>query len=127
MRRSIKAKPGSHVLLYIPGVRALQNHPLTLLSSHPAEFVVVARDGFTKSLYEAACDGAGAKTKFRASVEGPYGQVPGARRYDKVILVAGGSGATFTLALALDWARRLRARKHRSTLDFVWVVKTRGE
>ena len=126
MHRSIKARPGSHVFLYVPGIRAWQNHPFTLLASQPAEFVIAGRDGFTRALHEAACR-TGPKSKFRAAIEGPYGRVPDVRKYDKVVLVAGGSGATFTIALALCWARNLRSRKHKSTLDFVWVVRSTCE
>lgn len=126
MRRPIKASPGSHVFLWIPGVRMLESHPFTLLATEPvAEFVIAARDGFTKQLHKAACK-AGPDKSFRAGIEGPYGMTPNPREFDKVVLLAGGSGATFTLALALNWAKVSRLRKHRSTLDFVWTIKNKS-
>lgn len=125
MHRAIKATPGSHAFFWIPGVRIFQTHPFSLLANNPAEFVITARDGFTRDLYEIACATPGAR--FRAAFEGAYGHVPEARIFDKVVLIAGGSGATFTLALALDWARNIRLRKHRSTLEFVWTVKSKCE
>ncbi|EMC92507.1 hypothetical protein BAUCODRAFT_294002 [Baudoinia panamericana UAMH 10762] len=122
MHRAVKAAPGSHIFLWIPGVKVLQIHPFTL--NKPTEFVIAARDGFTKALYEKACSKPGIRLK--ASVDGPYGSAPKVRAYDKLVLLAGGSGATFTLALALDWSRHLRLRRHGSTLIFVWTVKTRA-
>jgi len=125
MHRSIKAAPGSHMFLWVPGVRLIQTHPFTLCSNEPAEMVIHGRDGFTKALHAAASAQPG--MKLRAALEGPYGHVPDAREYDKIVLLAGGSGITFTLAIALDWARHVRMRKHKSTLDFIWTVKSRGE
>lgn len=124
MHRSIKATPGSHVFLWIPGVNSFQTHPFTLLANDPAEFVIASRDGFTKHLHDAAY--AYSDMKFRAALEGSYGDFPDPRKFDRTVLVAGGSGATFTLALALQWARSVRLRKHKSRLDFVWTVKRKG-
>ncbi|SMY18926.1 unnamed protein product [Zymoseptoria tritici ST99CH_1A5] len=121
MHRSMRAQPGSMAFVWIPGVRMFQRHPFTLVSTEPAEFVVQARDGFTKELYHTACRNPG--VKFRAALEGPYGVVPNTHEFDKIVLVAGGSGATFTLALALDWARRRRTPKDLSSLDFIWTVR----
>jgi NAD(P)H-flavin reductase len=59
-------------------------------------------------------------------MEGPYGVVPDTHEFDKIVLVAGGSGVTFTLALALEWARRRRGPKDISSLDFVWTVKQKA-
>jgi predicted ferric reductase len=94
-----------------------------LVSGEPAEFVVQARDGFTKELHYAACRNPGAP--FRAALEGPYGVVPNSHEFDKIVLVAGGSGITFTLALALDWARRRRGPEDKSSLDFIWTVRNK--
>ncbi|KAK5114603.1 hypothetical protein LTR85_010180 [Meristemomyces frigidus] len=126
MHRPIKALPGSHVFLWIPGVRIFESHPFTLLANKPAaEFVIAAQDGFTKHLHEAACKQSPGR-KFRAAIEGPYGTTAEVREFDKIVLLAGGSGATFTLALALHWARDAQLRKPRSTMEFVWIVKTKA-
>lgn len=125
MHRSIKARPGSHAFLWIPSVRAFQTHPFTLVSNNPAEFVVDARDGFTKELHRLALENP--KAMRRAAIEGPYGNMPSANDFDKVLLIAGGSGATCTLAMALDWVRRNKYSRDNRVLDFVWAVKSRGE
>ena len=125
MDGSIDAQSGSFAYLRIPGIRLLERHPFTLTSTQPAQFVVKAHDGFTKDLYNAACKNP--RAKLRAVVEGPYGQVPDARAFDKVILVAGGSGATFAFAMALDWTKQWRASGDNTTLSFTWVVKNTGK
>ena len=125
MQRRMKASPGSSTWLWIPGIRLFQAHPFSLVSNQPAEFVIKAQSGFTRDLYNAACKNPGAK--FRAAVEGPYGQVPDAKGYDKVIVIAGGSGATFAFSMALAWARERSATHARGTLDFVWTVRNKGE
>lgn len=115
-----------HAFLWIPGVRSFQTHPFTLLSTYPAEFVIAGRDGFTSELHHKAKEHPG--VKFRASFEGPYGALPDINNFDKVLLISGGSGATFTLALALEFARRTRPISTANrALQFVWTVKSKGQ
>jgi predicted ferric reductase len=123
-RSMAHAAPGSHAFLYIPSIRALQTHPFTMISRDPVEFVISARDGFTKNLFEAACEMPGRKV--RAGVEGAYGRVPDVTSYDRVVLFAGGSGATFAFALAVEWARK-QDIESKKCLDFVWSVRTIGK
>ena len=95
-----------------------------MVSRDPAEFVISARNGFTKDLFEAACEKPGRKV--RTGVEGAYGCVPNIMGYDRVVLFAGGSGATFTFALAVEWARKQDVESKKS-LDFIWSVRTAGK
>ncbi|RZJ37912.1 MAG: acyl-ACP--UDP-N-acetylglucosamine O-acyltransferase, partial [Chryseobacterium sp.] len=67
-------KIGSHAFVWVPGVKAFQRHPFTLVSADPVEFVIKARDGFSKALHSKAQEFPNGK--FRASIDGPYGQVP---------------------------------------------------
>ena len=112
------------MFLWIPSARTFQTHPFTLVSNNPAEFVVSVKDGFTKDVYDLALRDP--KAMHRASVEGAYGHVPDPSNFDKVILLSGSSGATFTLALAMDWMRRTRRVRGKRPLEFVWAVKTMG-
>jgi predicted ferric reductase len=123
-RSMTHAAPGSHSFLYIPSIAALQSHPFTMINRDPIEFVVSAQAGFTKRLFEAACEKPGRRV--RAGVEGAYGCVPDVSRYDTVVLMAGGSGATFAFALAIEWARRNDAES-KGRCVFVWSVRTAGE
>ncbi|KAK6428578.1 glucokinase [Oleoguttula sp. CCFEE 5521] len=90
-----------------------------MLSRDPVEFVVVARNGFTKKLYERACVEPG--TRLRVAVEGPYGAVPSAKAFDRVVIFAGGSGATFAFALATEWSRSAAGADKR--LEIVWSMR----
>ncbi|EQK97580.1 carbohydrate esterase family 4 protein [Ophiocordyceps sinensis CO18] len=54
--------------------------------------------------------------------EGTYGTIPDATRYDTVVLVAGGNGASFTFGVALDLLSRLRSDDRRHIV-FIWAVK----
>jgi NAD(P)H-flavin reductase len=125
LHRSVKAQPGSHAFLWIPGVRLFQTHPFTLVSNNPAEFIVSAHDGFTKELHALALKDP--KAMRRAAIEGPYGNVPSTANFDKVLLIGGGSGATFTLAMAMDWLRKNKHGEGNQMLDFVWAVKSKGK
>ncbi|CAI7633256.1 unnamed protein product [Penicillium manginii] len=119
LNRRINSTPGSHAFLWVPAIRWFESHPFTLLSSNPSEFVIRVYDGFTRDLYNAAQTSPG--RVFRCSVDGPYGQVPNFQRFDKVILVSGGSGASFTFAIALDLIEKSDTTV--KTIDFIWAVR----
>ncbi|KAG9502828.1 hypothetical protein J7337_005662 [Fusarium musae] len=96
---------GKHGFLWIPAVRAIETHPFTMVATDPLEFVVAAHDGFTRALHKCAIESPGITLK--GSVEGPYGNHPDVKGYDKVMLIAGGSGASFTVGAALDMLKNL--------------------
>jgi predicted ferric reductase len=101
MRRTPwRAVPGAHVFIWIPKVRAIETHPFTIVSTNPLEVVVSSQDGFTRDLFSPALKRPGAV--LTASCDGPYGTLPNFAKFHHVILVAGGSGATFTTGVALD-------------------------
>jgi predicted ferric reductase len=118
------AVPGTHCFLWIPGVRATECHPFTILSTNPVEMVVAAYDGFTQDLHAYAEKNPG--QALRASVDGPYGIVPDFTLYNKVVFFAGGSGASFTCGVAVDVLRKL-GDSTQTTIEFVWVVKEQGK
>lgn len=125
-RPPARAVPGAHCFLWIPQIRWIETHPFTIVSVTPQslEFVVAAHDGFTKALHRYAQCHPGAK--LRASIEGPYGTLPVfLSAADKIILIAGGSGASFTFGVALDIVRKL-GESNKTTVDFIWTVKEHG-
>jgi predicted ferric reductase len=125
MRKTpIGAAPGTHCFLWIPGVRATESHPFTVLSTTPFEMVVAAYDGFTRDLHTRAMENPG--QVFKASVDGPYGTVPNFTLYSKVLFIAGGSGASFTCGTAVDLLRKL-GDSSLTSIEFVWVVKEQGK
>ncbi|CEI66928.1 hypothetical protein FVEN_g8575 [Fusarium venenatum] len=114
---------GKHGFLWVPAVRALETHPFTMVAVDPLEFVVSAYDGFTQKLHDCALQNPGIKLK--ASVEGPYGTLPDIRGYDKVIFVAGGSGASFTVGAALNMLKKLN-RNEEIVIEFIWMIRNQA-
>ncbi|EMR62378.1 putative ferric reductase like transmembrane component protein [Eutypa lata UCREL1] len=115
-----RARPGKHCYVWIPQIRAFETHPFTIASTEPLELVVNTYSGFTRDLHNFANTKPG--TTLRASLEGPYGTNPDPISYDKVVLVAGGSGATFTFGLAADMLRRMN-ESSKQQIDFIWTVR----
>jgi len=115
-----RGQPGAYARLWVPQISHLQTHPFTIVFADPLEFVVAARDGFTRDLRAYAVEEPGARLK--AGVDGPYGTVPDFSRCEKLVVIAGGSGATYTFAVAMDLLKRLTANS-RKTIEFVWVVR----
>jgi predicted ferric reductase len=122
LSRRMQSSPGSHAFLWVPAIRWVESHPFTLLSSNSAEFVIRVYDGFTNDLYKAAQEAPG--RSLRCSVDGPYGQVPNFKVFGRAVLVAGGSGASFTLAIALDLIEA--SAKLVKAIDFIWMVRESG-
>ncbi|KAG6029327.1 hypothetical protein E4U41_000389 [Claviceps citrina] len=114
------ARPGKHAFLWIPQLRLCQSHPFTVASADPLEFVIASRDGFTGALHKYAVANPGACVK--ASIEGPYGAVLDVSAFESVVLIAGGSGASFTFGLAQTLSRQRTSTMTRRVV-FVWVVK----
>ncbi|OLN96666.1 Ferric/cupric reductase transmembrane component 2-like protein 3 [Colletotrichum chlorophyti] len=114
------ARSGEHAYLWIPRIRLLETHPFTIAAVEPLEFVVSAHDGFTRGLHEFASKNPGADLS--ASVQGPYGYLPDLTSYDRVVLVAGGSGASFTIGVALNILARMKSGSEQKVV-VVWAVK----
>lgn len=117
---------GSHVYLWIPRLRLFQMHPFTVVSSSRAglELVIKSHDGFTRALDDFAIGHPGGAAW--VSVDGPYASLPDTAAYDKLVLVAGGSGAAFTFGLMNHMLRRPDVLASQS-VEFIWAVKHTGE
>lgn len=111
---------GKHCFLWIPRIRACETHPFTVAATDPVEFVIASYDGFTGDLHKYAAANPGATLK--ASVDGSYGTFPEPADSDRTVLVAGGSGASFTFGAALHALKSMKAdaKKH---ITFIWMVK----
>lgn len=92
-----------------------------MVSTDPVEFLIRQYDGYTHDLYKLAHEQPGCVV--RCSVDGGYGQVPNFMDFDKIILVAGGSGATFTFAIAINLIRQCAAANVTKSIDFIWTVR----
>ncbi|KAF5361182.1 hypothetical protein D9758_009046 [Tetrapyrgos nigripes] len=83
-------------------------------------FLVNVRDGFTKRLSHVAAQ----KGTIKVFVDGPYGQRNDLSGYDNVVLIAGGTGVTYTLPMLLDIVEGARAGKRNcKRVVFVWAVR----
>lgn len=118
----IGALSGKHCFLWIPSIRKFETHPFTIAAMDPLEFVVTAHDGFTKDLHQRASENPGVTLK--ASAEGSYGTSPKPTNFDKVVLVAGGTGASFTFGVALNVLKQLKGT-NKTQIIFIWTVRHR--
>lgn len=123
-KKPLGAKPGKHCYVWLPKVRALESHPFTIAATEPMEFVVNAYNGFTRDLHKYAVANPGAR--LRVSVDGPYGTFPDPMAFDKVVLIAGGSGATFTFGLAVNMLEKMGPESTKN-ITFIWAVKKHGK
>ncbi|KAL8757446.1 MAG: hypothetical protein Q9199_002230 [Rusavskia elegans] len=149
-----KWKAGQHVFLSCHDLAPLQAHPFTI-ASLPAdgklEFLVKSKSGSTKRFFRHAEKTQGPpqasynKCHDRSVIlEGPYGRIRPLRQFDSIFLIAGSSGATFTVPLMRDivsnWMAHTQERfdtGNRSTssfpgaatrfIRFVWVIKSRSQ
>lgn len=125
LSRRAFSRPGSHAFLWVPAIRWIETHPFTMTSTNPIQFVIRVHDGFTRDLYKAAQSAP--ERSLRCSIDGGYGQVPNFSDVEKVILVAGGSGASFTVAIALDLIRKTANERATTSIDFIWAVQYSGK
>jgi predicted ferric reductase len=138
----LRWSPGQHVFLSCHTVVPLQSHPFTiasLQSDEKMEFLVQSRKGGTNRFHRFATKNSllpnsietTAASRKLVGVEGPYGRIRPLRQFDSVILVAGSTGATFTVPLMRDLVQRWKLQLDQSggivtkRIRFVWVVKAR--
>jgi NAD(P)H-flavin reductase len=88
------------------------------------ELIINTYSGFTRDLHKYARENPG--SSLTVSVEGPYGAFPDPIEYDKVVLVAGGSGATFAVGVAVSMTQRLPPDSAKQC-DFIWTARGYGK
>ncbi|KAF8527870.1 iron reductase [Hysterangium stoloniferum] len=133
---------GQHVQLrvFFSG-RMFESHPLTILNSpsptsctSSGELILGARvcGDWTRALNDVARLGEKQNVHVNVMIDGPYGgSTVDIGEYDTALLVAGGSGITFTLGLLDDIVGRVvnlkRSGGERTTrIEFVWCIKSFG-
>lgn len=131
--------------------RIFESHPLTILSAPPSVsclsspgLILGARvnGDWSRALNHYASEGRGQitedktiverETQVHVMVDGPYGGSsvdPG--NFESLLLVAGGSGATFTLGLLDDIVGRCiklgrRGGERTRRIEFAWCVRSFG-
>ena len=116
MRRRISWRPGQHAYVVLPTVSDLptEAHPFTIASiphkldgseskERDVVFLIRGRSGFTARLMEHADKNGTCVVP--AYMDGPYGCPPDLTRYTTCVLIAGGSGVSYTLPLLLNLVR----------------------
>jgi hypothetical protein len=124
-------KPGQHVYLIIPRIGILENHPFTIANvpkstttddgSGCIELYIKVHSGFTRRLHS-ACQQLSSPRAFRTFISGPWGTPPSINRFESLVFMATGNGASFTIPLfhkAVTQGNRLRR------IRFVWIIRYR--
>ncbi|KAI1791776.1 hypothetical protein LXA43DRAFT_1094126 [Ganoderma leucocontextum] len=134
-------RPGQHFFVRFLdlGVHAASSHPFTIASlpdvisdsekgSGERVMEVYARihGGITARL--AAVAQSGSLKTSRVLLDGPYGGFEGSiKAYDRVLLLAGGSGVSFVVPLLLDLVRSFNTSLNKcGKVHLVWAVRTNG-
>lgn len=132
-------QPGQHAYISLQGhplLRTFRSNPFTVASLPSTDghlkFVARILDGNTAKLASSVASSAG-KGSHQLTIEGPYGVTTHPDellRYDRVLFVAGGVGATFMVPLYRQLLNDLSPSKgsyRRQKISFVWVARTRAE
>lgn len=124
MRKAPKNVAGAaHCSLWIPSLRLMETHPFAVVSTNPVEFVLASYDGFTRDLHNLAVKNPG--STIWASVHGPYGVESDFSTCDRLICIAGGSGASFTVGNVMELLKKV-GDSTKPTIDFIWVSRNQG-
>ncbi|TFY72984.1 hypothetical protein EVG20_g10 [Dentipellis fragilis] len=125
-------RPGQHVFLAFPTLSnvPVESHPFTI-ANIPDEnlgeeqrltFIIKGREGLTQKLLQQATEKDG--IRIPVFVDGPYGAPPNLAPYATCILIAGGTGVSYTLPLLLDLVRQVRDGKALAKkIVFIWAVR----
>lgn len=120
--------PGQHIYLGFPSLpQKLRINPFSIANPHPTsdkKIHLIARtlSGTTAMLSDLAKH----PQPIPLLVEGPYGSArhfPDLAAYDRVLFVAGGVGATFTLPVYIDLLQRAETGEHTPPVRFIWTVR----
>jgi FAD-binding domain/Ferric reductase NAD binding domain len=145
----INWEAGQHVFLSCHSIVPLQSHPFTICSlpeDGKMEFLIKAKRGGTSRFFRHAERNhslpmtAGSHISRKSiAIEGPYGRIRPLRQFDTVILLAGSTGASFTMPLMRDIVSRWGGRSTGMSgvfgskgvvtrkIRFVWVVKSKTQ
>ncbi|VUC25842.1 unnamed protein product [Clonostachys rosea] len=121
-----RGSPGLHCFVWIPGIRWYKTYPFTIAANSDSglELVLRSYEGFTKEAYDLALEIPG--RAMVASAHGPYGNLPNFETYDKLIMIAGGSGASFTFGL-VNFLLASTGEHQTVPITFVWAVRTQDD
>ena len=124
-RVSFNWRAGQHIYLTIPRVGLIEAHPFTIANdpSHEqnngknATLYIKAHSGFSRRLYQSAKL---PRNPYRCFVSGPWGIPPSLSSFETIIFVCNSTGATFTLPLFQELAKKRGCAKN---VIFCWVCR----
>lgn len=142
----ISWRPGQHVFLSCHALAPMQAHPFTIASlpsDGKMEFLIQSQKGGTRKFYRHAESIGMSLPQTNAdltrgsmtsvAIEGPYGRIRPLQQFDSVVLLAGSTGATYTMPLLRDliqsWkvmsnqSRSQRSQPATRHVRCVWIVK----
>ncbi|KAF7433186.1 hypothetical protein PC9H_005135 [Pleurotus ostreatus] len=133
IRRRMNWTPGQHAYLIFPTVSKLPSeaHPFTIASipttiegtnERELVFLIRGQGGFTRRLQQHVTSSSSEPVP--VYIDGPYGNPPNLHVFSTCILIAGGSGVSYTLGLFHDLVRNHSGRKSSvRRVVFVWAVR----
>jgi len=134
LHRTMTWKAGQHAYLIMPTISYLvwEAHPFTISSvpntdgrrENDLVFIVRARDGFTKRLLSHIQKEGKRKSTVECAVEGPYGCPPSLGHFSTAVLIAGGSGVSYTLPQFVGIIHDVNSgRSAVRSICFIWVIR----
>jgi hypothetical protein len=147
--RPMHWSPGQSLLLTLPELSQITTHPFSIANNDPNEIVIMvkAQTGLTLDLYNTVkermkslyspndIDIMGALLKapaidFKVRIDGPFGsagRVPWGD-YSTILVVCGGSGITFGMAISDHLSRIMGTPNCQTTrLRFVWIARHKAD
>ncbi|KAH7105303.1 ferric reductase NAD binding domain-containing protein [Auriculariales sp. MPI-PUGE-AT-0066] len=141
MLRPITWQPGQHAFITVPGISAypLEAHPFTIAtipdpptrestdsgSQREVSFIIRGRKGFTGKLRnQAAMSRQTGRNIVNVYFDGPYGVPPDLSSFSTAVLIAGGSGVSYTISMLENLVQE--ARKGTSACQrvvFIWSIR----
>ncbi|CAH6720944.1 ferric/cupric reductase transmembrane component 7 [[Candida] jaroonii] len=128
--KGIVWRPGQHAFIRFKS-KILDNHPFSIVNlpkedGDEVKFIVVPKRGLTGTLYQEIENNTSNVVDKDVYIDGPYG---GCSRdhnsFEKVILIATGSGITATLPFLLDLVEKIKSGENKTTrrIEFIWIVR----
>ncbi|KAG7195428.1 uncharacterized protein KQ657_003188 [Scheffersomyces spartinae] len=126
-------KPGQHCFLRFGNMKTskkVQNHPFSIASvktnSHENDmsFIIVPGKGLTRDLFEEVK--VSSQITKKCYLDGPYGgTIRDPLAFDRIFVMATGSGVTATLPFVSHFANSLSSGKPMATksVHFIWVIR----
>ncbi|KAI3404765.2 FRE7 [Candida oxycetoniae] len=125
-----KWSPGQHCFLRFQGWRILDSHPFSIASTCDSDggssmkFIVIPQKGLTKVQYLEL--NRQIEINKKVYIDGPYGGTfRDPTKFDKIVLIASGSGVSATLPFLIYMSQQEKSGKsvNLKCINFIWIVR----